>query len=397
MTRRAWFEAAGVAVIATAILLTVSRLDSSIYNNYVRLADAFLHGHVWIAWPGPFIDALGVGDKHYVIEGPVPAVLLLPLVALFGRAANQTAFACVIAGLAIATAWQIARFLGAGRAMAALLALFFALGTDLAWCAIYGAVWYVAHVVAVFFALLAVAELLGKRRAWLVTLLLVLAAGSRFTLIAAVPPCAAYALWRVPAGRRLAAAGAALAVLAVAAGLDVAYNFARWGVPSDIGYVAWYHQDQIGEPTGSPFRLAYLTYELGAFFGAVPAFVNHYPWFQPRVDAVALEVTSPALILAFFARGGPRGFIATMWIAAILVAIPSFLYYANGGAQFGMRHALDFEPFLFPLIVLAAARVPRAVTEVLIALSVLAGIWGIWYWRTFFDSYLVHVLPPQYR
>ncbi len=397
LTRRERLEPAGVALIAIAVLLGVSRFDSSIYNNYVRLADAFLHGHVWIVWPGAFIDALGVGGKHYVIEGPVPAVLLMPLVAVFGRAANQTAFACVIAGIGIGIAWHIARQLGADRGLATMLALFMALGTDLAWCAIYGAVWYVAHVVAVFFALWTVAELLGRGRVWLVTLLLVLAAGSRFTLVTAVVPCAAYALWRLPAGRRLPAAGAGILVLAVAAGFDVAYNFARWGVPNDIGYVAWYHQDQIGEATGSPFRLAYFTYELEAFFGSIPAFVNHYPWFQPRVDAVALEVTSPALVLAFFARGGKRGFVPAMWVAAVLTAVPSFLYYANGGAQFGMRHALDFEPFLFPLIVLAAARVPRALTEALIALSVVAGVWGIWYWRTFFDSYLVHVLPPEYR
>jgi hypothetical protein len=397
VTRRDWLETGGVAIVAIAALLGVSRLDSSIYNNYVRLADAFLHGHVWIVWPGPYIDALGVGDKHYIIEGPVPAVLLMPLVALFGRAVNQTAFTCVIAGLAVATGWQIARRLGADRPTASMLAAFFALGTDLAWCAIYGAVWYVAHVVAVFFALLAVAELLGKRRAWLVTLLLVFAAGSRFTLIVAVIPCAAYALWRLPANRRLPAAGAALIVLAVAAGIDVAYNYARWGVPNDIGYVTWYHQDQIGEPTGSPFRLDYLSYELEAFFLAIPAVVDHYPWFVPRLDAVALEVTSPALVLAFFARGGERGFVPAMWIAAILVGAPSFLYYANGGAQFGMRHALDFEPFLFPLIALAMARVPRVASELLLGLSVIAGVWGIWYWRTFYDSYLVHVLPAQYR
>lgn len=397
MTRRDWLETGGVALFAIAVLLGVSRFDSSIYNNYVRLAEAFLHGRVWIVWPGAYIDALGVGDKHYVIEGPVPAVLLMPLVALFGREANQTAFACVIGGLAVATAWHVARRLDADRPTAAMMATFFALGTDLTWCAIYGAVWYVAHVVAAFFALLAIAELLGKRRAWLVTVLLVLAAGSRFTLITAAIPCVAYALWKLPANRRLPAAGAVAVVLAVAAGIDVAYNYARWGVPNDIGYVAWYHQDEIGERTGSPFRLSYLPYELEAFFHAVPAFVNHYPWFVPRLDAVALEVTSPALVLAFFARGGERGFVPAMWVAAILVGAPSFIYYANGGAQFGMRHALDFEPFLFPLIVLAVARVPRAVSETLIAFSVLAGVWGIWYWRTFYDSYLVHVLPAQYH
>jgi ABC-type glucose/galactose transport system permease subunit len=100
-------------------------------------------------------------------------------------------------------------------------------------------------------------------------------------------------------------------------------------------------------------------------------------------------VTSPALVLAAFARGN-RGLIATLWVAAVFVAVPSFLYYADGGAQWGMRHALDFVPFLFPLIVLGTFRVPRAVTYALCAVSILIGGWGLWYWRTFYDHFLVH-------
>jgi hypothetical protein len=66
------------------------------------------------------------------------------------------------------------------------------------------------------------------------------------------------------------------------------------------------------------------------------------------------------------------------------------LYYVNGGAQWGMRHALDFEPFLLPLVVMGAQRLPPWVTYALCGISVLVGIWGLWYWRTFYDSYLVH-------
>ena len=47
-----------------------------------------------------------------------------------------------------------------------------------------------------------------------------------------------------------------------AGALWVLYNFVRWGTWSDIGYTTWYHQDQAGMPTGSPFRLTYLPYQL---------------------------------------------------------------------------------------------------------------------------------------
>jgi hypothetical protein len=388
------FEFAIVAVVATATILGLSRFDSSVYNNYVLLADAFAHGRVWIDWPGPYIDALGYAGRHYVIEGPVPAVLMVPFVAVVGTTFNQTAFDCVFAGLSVALAWHVARTLGATLATSVPLVLFFALGTDVVWCAIYGAVWFVAHNLAVFFTMLAIVEVLGKRRLWLVTLALALAAGSRFTLVLALAPLGAYALARTPPERRARALGAAGAVLAVAAILYVAYNEARWGTPYDIGYTAWYHQDQIGQPTGSPFRLAYLPYELTSIFLAFPQAVPMYPYLVPSYSAVALTFTSPALALAAFAPfvRGERLLVAAMATAAALVAIPSFVYYANGGAQYGIRHALDVVPFLFVLVVLAARIVPLAVTYALCAWSVAAGLWGIWYWRTFYDQYLPHVV-----
>lgn len=387
MTRSELVEFAAAAVIAIATLLGLSRFDSSVYNNYVLLASAFLHGHAWIVWPGSFIDALAYRGQHYVIEGPVPALMLVPVVAAFGIHANQTEFACVTAGIAVAAAWLVARRTGADLAVATATTLFFALGTSLAWCAMYGAVWYVAHTVAAMFAMLAVAETIGRRRLWLVALLIVLAAGSRFTLILALAPLVAYLVARMPREARPRALAALAVVLVPAAGLWVAYNYARWGVPLDIGYVTWYHRDEIGEPTGSPFRLWYLGYELQSFFGYIPQYVGKYPWIVPSYGVVPLEVTSPALVLAAFARGSTwiRAFVAS----AFVVAVPSLLYYADGGAQWGMRHALDFVPFLFPLVVLGTSRF-RVLGFVLCGVSVAVGIWGLWYWRVFYDHYLVH-------
>jgi hypothetical protein len=389
MKRKESLEFAAIALIATATLLGLSRLDSTVYNNYVLLASAFLHGHVWIVWPGTYIDALGFHGKHYVIEGPVPALLLMPVVAIFGTNANQTEFACVSAGIAVAAAWLVARRMGADLAIAAWTTAFFAFGTSLAWCAMYGAVWYVAHTVAAMFAMLAVAELVGRRRLWLVALFVVLAAGSRFTLILALPALVAYLLATLPARSRPRALLALACVLCPAAALYVAYNYARWGLPSDIGYVTWYHNDEIGESTGSPFRLEYFSYELQAFFASIPAYTGKYPWLVPDYGAVSIEITSPALLLAAFARGN-RGLLLGLLAATLLVAAPSFLYYANGGAQWGMRHALDFIPFLFPLVVLGAMRAPRAPTYLLCGASIAVGLWGLWYWRAFYDHYLVH-------
>ncbi len=352
------------------------------YDNYTRLAAALLHGHVWIDWPGPYIDALGFGAQHYVIEAPFPALLLLPFVALFGTA-NQTLLAIALAGVAIGAAWQFARNLGASLDTRIWMCAFMFAGTDLWWCAMLGDVWFLAGVSATAFTFLALAEVTGKRRGWLVALYGAAAFESRFTLVLALP---VYAYLLYEAGdvarlrRRYIGFAAVLAAVAV---LWVAYNEARWGLPSDIGYTMWYHQDSAGSPFGSPFQLRYLPYEMWSFFAQLPDFPGKWPYVVPGFGGVALTWTSPALVLAVLARG-PARIVLALVALTILTAGPSFIYYVNGYAQFGMRHALDFEPFVFGLMVLGTrARVP-VWGKALIAWSCVAGFWGVWFWNYFY-------------
>jgi hypothetical protein len=371
-----------VALIAFAVTWLVSHGRSSPYNNFVLLADALLHGHTWIAWPGAYIDALAYGGRHYIIEAPTPALLLMPFVAIFGMAVNQTLLAIVLCAVAVGAGWELCERYGVPAHANAFLCAFLLAGTDLLWCAMLGDVWFIAHVSSVCFTLLALCELAGKRRGWLVAIWAALAVESRFSLILAVP---VYAYLLAGADWKKRLGGFALALVPFA-GFWLWYNFARWGLWYDIGYTAWYHQDSAGLPTGSPFRLEYLGYQLQSFFvqGAQP--IPVWPYFQPGYAGVALTWTSPALLLALLARKPARLTIA-LWIAAALTAAPNFVYYVNGFAQFGMRHALDFEPFLFALMALGLRdRIPAwcyAIAYTAIAYSCAVGLWGCWYWNVF--------------
>ena len=339
-----------------------------------------MHGHTWIAWPGAYIDALAYRGQHYVIEGPLPAVLLVPWVAIAGTAANQTMLAALLAAVAIGAAWGLGERIGVRTSTNVWLCAFLLTGTDLLWCAMLGDVWFIAHVSAVCFTMLALVELFGKRRAWLIALWAVCAAESRFTLVLTIPVYAALLL-RDPDRKPLSWAGFG-GVLAAAAGLWILYNESRWGTVSDIGYTTWYHQDQAGMPTGSPFRLEYLGYELWSFFVQAPTFANTFPWIRPSYSGIALTWTSPALVYALWARR-PVLIVLALWIAAIVTAVPNFLYYVNGFAQYGMRHALDFIPFLFVLMLLAARERLPLWTRVLIVYSCVANLYGVWYWNAF--------------
>jgi hypothetical protein len=383
------YAAAFVAFVVTAL---VSHLRATPYNNYVLLAQALLSGHAWIDWPGGYIDALPYNGLYFVIEGPLPALLLMPLVAFFGSQTNQTGLAVVLAAIAIGAAWELGERFGLRRSSIAWICAFLLAGTDLLWCAMLGDVWFTAHISAVCFTLLALVELAGKRRGWLVALFAACAFESRFSMIVALPvylylllapaPCAPESNPQDKLRRRTTRIASFIAVLVPVGILWILYNEARWGTWSDIGYTTWYHQDQVGMPTGSPFRFEYLPNQLWSFFVQLPTFLPGFPWLRPEFSGVALTWTSPALLLAFFARK-PVRWVLALWVAAILVAIPNFLYYVNGFAQFGMRHALDFEPFLIVLMMLAVRERVPAWGKVFIAYSVIVGSWGCWYWLTF--------------
>lgn len=372
------YTAALIAFLVTAL---VSHVRPTPYNNFVLLAQAFLAGHAWIDWPGAYIDALQYNGQYFIIEGPLPAVLLLPLVALLGAHANQTLLAVVLAAVAIGAAWELGERFGLGVAANAWICAFLLAGTDVLWCAMLGDVWFLAHVSVVCFTMLALVELAGKRRGWLVALFAACAFESRFSMILALPVYG-YLLFQPRDERTMRRIASFAAVLAGVAVLWVLYNFARWGVWNDIGYTIWYHRDAAGMPTGSPFKLDYLQFELWSFFVQLPATIPTFPWLRPDFSGIALTWSSPALVLAFFARS-PVRWVVALWVAALLTAIPNLLYYVNGYAQFGMRHALDFEPFLVALMMLAARKRVPVWGSALIVYSVLVGLWGCWYWLTY--------------
>jgi len=366
---------------------------ASPYNNYVLLADAFLHGHVWINQPSPAIDALPYRGSYYIIEAPLPAIVLMPFVARFGLDTNQSLLGIAFCGIAIAALWNIMENMRVVFASRVAVAVMFFAGTDLFWCASLGDVWFLAHLASAAMTMLALRELSAERRPWLVALWACAAAESRFAMVVALPvyfamlllPTSFSALVEMPKLRQLQqrfmrvapSFGGVVAVFLLA---WVLYNISRWGVPTDIGYTAWYHQDSAGSPTGSPFALQYLTYELRAFFTAMPTWQSTFPYIVSPLSGIALEITSPGLLLALFARGDRR-LILAMWAATILTAIPSFLYYVDGYSQFGMRHALDFEPFLMILLAAALRNRLRLWQALLCGYSAIVGTWGVWYWH----------------
>jgi hypothetical protein len=116
-----------------------------------------------------------------------------------------------------------------------------------------------------------------------------------------------------------------------------------------------------------------------------------FPFLKPDGLGMSIFITSPGLLYAVRA---PWRESRSWWLAgaALLVLIPTLLYYGGGWLQYGYRYALDSIPFVFALCGLAAARDERlreaagldavGITSgwrVLIVIGVVVGLLGV-YW-----------------
>jgi len=173
----------GIAVLALVLYVLGNGERLNFYNHFVWQADAFLHGRVSIPYPVPegasdepfndyFQDVLPVDGTLVGPDGvatgaalvpfpPLPALVLLPLVAVQGLAADQGLLLAGLAAVGVGLAWWVLGRLPITLEVRALVTVFFALGTVWWWTAVVGSTWYFAHVVATDLGLLAVGVALG--------------------------------------------------------------------------------------------------------------------------------------------------------------------------------------------------------------------------------------------
>ncbi|HEY7131772.1 MAG TPA: hypothetical protein VH440_05940 [Candidatus Limnocylindrales bacterium] len=352
-----------LTIVAALVYWLSNRFYDAQRGDFFYLADAFLHGRTWLdVRLGPQ-DVIPIDGRIYVPFAPFPAIALMPLVALTGPGLADQWETGINAALAAATVglawWYTGRTNVRSLVDRFLLALLFGFSTQIWWVTTRGGVWHTGQLIATILTLAILVELWGSRRAWLVGLLAGFAFLTRAPLAFAIP---FYAL--LLAGDRIwePAKWPWRQWLALAAGVLPSivfffwYNAARFGSPLESGYAlavlpAWLEaQRQLGL-----FSTAHLGMNIDYLFTKLPAFGPTFPFFQPDGLGMSIFFTSPGLLYAVKA---PWRESRSWWLAgaALLVLIPTLLYYGGGWLQFGYRYALDSIPFVWALCAIAAAR-----------------------------------------
>ena len=89
------------------------------YNEHIRLAQAMLHGHLYIDPAPPWMEHITVNGHDYILHPPLSAILSIPFVLCGGH--DPRYLSCGIGIIAVLLVWRLTASVW--------LTAFFALGT----------------------------------------------------------------------------------------------------------------------------------------------------------------------------------------------------------------------------------------------------------------------------
>jgi hypothetical protein len=388
VTRRRLYLALGIyvaLVIAYLPLMPRERLHAHTpANHYALQAEAWLAGRLDLGGPPPAYtrnnDFALYQGKHYVSFPPVPAALLLPLVAAAGGAEalpDGLVFALLAPLSAVFLFLTLERLRERGRSSQTEthnleFTVLFALGSVYWFTAVQGTVWFAGHVVAAIFLCAYLFFGLEARQPILAGLCLALAIGTRPPVALALP-FFVYELYKSAPRAELAkrAVGFAAPMLVVLVALAW-HNKLRFGDPLEFGHhyltVIWRKRIE----AHGLFSYRYLGRNLAVMLTSLPFHTKEAGW-QINGHGLALWLTSPFYLLALWPRSKP----AEYWVAigaAGLVAVPNLLYQNSGWLQFGYRFSNDFAPLL--IIALALSGRTMLPVRVLGAIALVVNCFG---------------------
>jgi hypothetical protein len=429
--RRAWITPVSLYLGFLAVYAAVSgsRLNQpSQANHFVYLADSWLKGQLSLASPPPnendwaLVDVLELidgrtvkgrfsritPDRFYPLQGPpltvratdiksrdkiryvsfppLPAVLMLPFVAIWGLSFNDVMFSVLLAALNPTLLFLLLRNPARTRNEDLWLTGVFGLGSVYFYSACQGEVWYTAHMVALPFAIGYAWASIDAARPVLAGLCLGLGYASR-TPMAFMFPLFVWEAVRATGGfhrlrtRVPRALVMCLVRFAAPAAVIVAllflHNYARFERLTVFGH------EYLNIPRGAIriemfglFNYHFLSRNLTCALTLTPRLMLHYPWVQVSWEGMSLLITSPNLVYVLLPKR-PSPLIPGLAITAALMAIPGLFYQNSGRYQFGYRFSIDYLPFLLAIVAVGNRRLSwlfKALAIVAVAVNLFGAI-----------------------
>ncbi|MEX0683949.1 MAG: hypothetical protein WD904_03570 [Dehalococcoidia bacterium] len=362
--------------------------------------------------------------KTYMQHSLGPAFMVVPGVLVWGVELNQTLVSVVIAAMTAPLVFLISRYMSTKLVNQLALTAMMMFGTILWWVGANGGVWMFAHTTSLFFIFGAIYFTVGRQNPFLAAACLGAAFLCRPTMILTG---LFFVIMFSPLWLRPAAPGLSLwqrinpePVWMFGSGIlpfffvEMLVNYLRFDDPLETGY-GYTEQTRQTHLQASVYQkglfdISYVERHPPVVLEQTPVFQKNGPYIMPSWFGMAMWITTPALLLAYFpniktdrriwipaacalaitatiilSRGISRAWddgwattdipfgihllpfwaltalaivwavrqqdrlVLACWAAIIPTAFFLFTFAATGWAQFGYRYGLDFTPFLWLL------------------------------------------------
>lgn len=354
-------------------------------NQYVYLADSFLKGNLsLIQLPPTLIDFAYFRGQYYWPGGVLPAIFLMPFVAIFGTDFQEGFIKLPLTILNFWLVFKICRLRNLSPIKSLWLALFFIFGS--VYIPVAAIPWsvYLAQVSTTFGLLMAIYLFITKKNYWLIGASLALAIlsrpttviGSLFFLLPIVQnptPLKNLAKFALPIA-------ASLILLAT-------YNFLRFGNFWEAGYTYQLSsQEFINRKSAGLFSLKMIPTNLYYMLIKTPdpileesSHVLKFPFLKFDPYGMSIFLMSPVLLLIFKANFKNQ-LVKTSLITSTAMLLPILTYAGIGYVQIGYRYALDLLPFLLIVLISAVKNTSQSIVILLVTLGI------ILYWFFIFEK-----------
>lgn len=358
------------------LLYLVTSGGNTPYDYFTRLAGAFIQGKYYLienpSWLSELIPA-GEG-RYFVAYPPMPAILSIPFVYLFGLRFHQQLLAHILGAGFVVLTIKLSYIIKKDKILATWSGLLVGTSSIIWFLSSVGSSWYLGQVCAAFFLMAAIVESLSRKRLVLIGIFLGAAYISRYHTILALPFFIYLLKDKLKKLQNLILFGLSLSILFF---FDSAYNLIRFGVPWDKGY--FLIPGVLSEPWFSNGLMSpvYIINNLRVAFLSLPKFINEKPYIEPSWGGLSIFITTPAFIFSLFAKW-KETINKFAWLAIILIFGFVLMHGSSGFAQFGYRFAVDFYPFLIFLTIKGVERVGlKKIHWLYLILGIVVNLWGV--------------------
>ena len=375
---RGWKTAAGFVfflilgyTVTRSLGMWMGRWQTPSNAYWNQLAEAILHGRLYLENPSGTHDLTLYDGKWYVPNPPLPGLLLIPWAAVSGSAdaVNTCVYSAVLTGICAGMfflllisaftregtplyipASEDSAYPGNSLSIAVWVTVLFTFGTDLIWLGTTGQMWFISQLTVVLFTLLACLSAVLDLPPVCGGICLGLAMLSRpnvFPIFFCLLGIWLYRQQEFPQLRLKRTIAWCLKCgipMVISVALQLLYNKIRFDSWMDFGYVTINGADYILDAVRNwgMFHPHFLRTNAGVMLTGLPRldFSGERFFFYPYVAGYSVFLMTPPLIYVFRTFRKDWFSVGT-WCSILLTTAMLLLYHNTGAEQIGYRYILD--------------------------------------------------------